>query len=271
MWEAQFGDFANGAQVIIDQFLSSAESKWQRVSGLVLLLPHGYEGQGPEHSSARLERFLQLCAEENIQVCNLTTPAQYFHLLRRQLHRPFKKPLVLMTPKSLLRHPKCVSTADDFLNGRFHEAMDSPLLGPPEKIKRVIFCSGKVYYDLLEFREAEHIATAAIVRIEQLYPFHSAGVREIVRQFPNVDRYVWCQEEPQNMGAWGFIAPLLRDLWAEEHELNPRRIEVRYAGRDAGASPAVGATTVHKKEQAALIKEAFTVGTPLSKPVIPNE
>jgi 2-oxoglutarate dehydrogenase E1 component len=237
-----------------------------------LLLPHGFEGQGPEHSSARLERFLQLCAEENIQVCNLSTPAQYFHALRRQLKRPFKKPLVIMTPKSLLRHPKCVSTAEDFLSGRFHEVLDAPLLGPADKIKRVIFCSGKVYYDLLEFREQQNITTAALVRIEQLYPFNAAAVRDLVRQYPNAERYVWCQEEPENMGAWGFVASHLRNLWTDDMVGATRpRVDVRYAGRDAAASPAVGATSVHKNEQSALVKEAFTVGTPVSKPVVPVE
>jgi 2-oxoglutarate dehydrogenase E1 component len=250
MWEAQFGDFANGAQVIIDQFISSAESKWQRPSGIVLLLPHGYEGQGPEHSSARLERFLQLCAEDNIQVCNLTTPAQYFHVLRRQMKRPFKKPLVLMTPKSMLRLEAAGSKLEDFTNDRFHEILAGPLLDKPEKIKRVIFCSGKIYYDLLKFRDENKIANAAMIRVEQFYPLDEAQIKAAVGQYPNARTFVWCQEESQNMGAWTFMEPRLRELFKKE---------VAYAGRDASASPAVGSLARHKREQAQLIKEAFTL------------
>ncbi len=251
MWEAQFGDFANGAQVIIDQFISSAESKWQRPSSLVLLLPHGYEGQGPEHSSARLERFLQLCAEDNIQVCNLTTPAQYFHVLRRQMKRAFRKPLILMTPKSMLRLEAASSKVEDFTNDRFHEVLPGPLLDKPEKIKRVILCTGKVYYDLLKFREENKITTAAIVRIEQLYPFDEDQVKAALAQYPNVKSFVWCQEESQNMGAWSFVAWRLRQL--THHYL-------WYAGRNSSASPAVGSLGAHKREQKALIEAAFTLG-----------
>jgi 2-oxoglutarate dehydrogenase E1 component len=251
MWEAQFGDFANGAQVIIDQFISSAESKWQRPSGIVLLLPHGYEGQGPEHSSARLERFLQLCAEDNMQVCNLTTPAQYFHVLRRQMKRPFKKPLVIMTPKSMLRLEAAASKAEDFMNDRFHEVLSSPLLDKPDKIKRIIFCSGKVYYDLLKFRDEQKISSAAIIRIEQLYPLDEGQVVAAVKQYPNARALVWCQEESQNMGAWSFLSWQLRRMF---------ETSLWYAGRAASASPAVGSLGIHKRELKLLVQDAFTLG-----------
>ena len=250
LWEAQFGDFANGAQTIIDQFIVSAESKWQRPSGIVLLLPHGYEGQGPEHSSGRLERFLQLCAEDNIQVCNLTTSAQYFHVLRRQMKRDFIKPLIIMTPKSLLRARFASSPAEEFTNGRFEEILNSPKVGPTEKMKRVIFCSGKVYYDLLNYRDAEKIDNAAIIRIEQLYPLAGKKLGAMLKPFPKTATLVWCQEEPQNMGAWSFIEPRLRRLLGRD---------VAYAGRKASASPAVGALAIHKREQAALVAEAFSI------------
>ena len=210
LWEAQFGDFANGAQTIIDQFIVSAESKWQRPSGIVLLLPHGYEGQGPEHSSARLERFLQACAEDNIQVCNLTTAAQYFHVLRRQMKRDFVKPLIIMTPKSLLRSELAASRTEDFTNGSFSEILPAPEVASPEKIERVILCSGKVYYDLLNHRAQEKITTAAIVRLEQLYPLAEEKLRATLEPFGQARKVVWCQEESQNMGAWTFIEPRLR-------------------------------------------------------------
>ena len=248
LWEAQFGDFANGAQSIIDQFIVSAESKWQRPSGIVLLLPHGYEGQGPEHSSARLERFLQACAEDNIQVCNLTTSAQYFHVLRRQMKRDFVKPLIIMTPKSLLRSELASSRTDDFTSGSFSEILPAPEVAPPEKIERVILCSGKVYYDLLSHREEEKITTAAIVRLEQLYPLAETKLRATLKPFTQAQKIVWCQEESQNMGAWTYIEPRLRALSGRE---------ILYAGRNASASPAVGALAVHKREQACLIAEAF--------------
>ena len=251
MWEAQFGDFANGAQVIIDQFISSAESKWRRPSSLVLLLPHGYEGQGPEHSSARLERFLQLCAEDNIQVCNLTTPAQYFHVLRRQMKRAFRKPLVIMTPKSMLRLEAAASKIEDFTDDRFHEILPGPLPDKPEKVKRVILCSGKVYYDLLKFRDENKITTAAIIRVEQLYPLDEAQLKAAISQFPNAKTYVWCQEESQNMGSWNFIAWQLRRMLESA---------VWYAGRSASASPAVGSLGAHKREQKLIIQDAFTLG-----------
>ena len=252
LWEAQFGDFANGAQVIIDQFISSAESKWQRPCGIVLLLPHGYEGQGPEHSSARLERFLQLCAEDNIQVCNLTTPAQYFHVLRRQMKRKFRKPLVIMTPKSLLRAEQCVSTLDDFTGGGFVEILPAQLLNKPETIDRVILCSGKVYYDALNHREAQKLANAAIIRLEQLYPLDEAALRREIDRFPPQAKLVWCQEEPQNMGAWSYVYLAL-------DRMHQHQRPIWYAGRDAGASPAVGALLMHKREQKFIIELAFSI------------
>jgi 2-oxoglutarate dehydrogenase E1 component len=250
LWEAQFGDFVNGAQTIIDQFIVSAESKWQRPSGLVMLLPHGYEGQGPEHSSARLERFLQACAEDNIQVCNVTTAAQYFHLLRRQMKRKFIKPLIIMTPKSLLRAEFASSPAKDFTSGRFEEILEAPKVGPANKIKRIILCSGKVYYDVLNYRDAHKIDNVAIVRIEQLYPLDESKLQEILKPFPKTAELVWCQEESQNMGAWTFMEPRLRAMFKRE---------VAYAGRNASASPAVGSLAIHKREQACVIEEAFTV------------
>jgi 2-oxoglutarate dehydrogenase E1 component len=250
LWEAQFGDFSNGAQTIIDQFIVSAESKWQRPSGIVLLLPHGYEGQGPEHSSARLERFLQACAEDNIQVCNLTTAAQYFHVLRRQMKRDFIKPLIIMTPKSLLRAKFASSPADEFTQGRFEEILGSPEVGASTKVKRIILCSGKVYYDLLNYRTQRRIEDAAIIRIEQLYPLAEKKLREMLKPFPKSAKYVWCQEESENMGAWTFIEPRLRTIFCTE---------IAYAGREASASPAVGALARHKREQARLVADAFSV------------
>ena len=250
LWEAQFGDFANGAQTIIDQFIVSAESKWQRPSGIVLLLPHGYEGQGPEHSSARLERFLQACAEDNIQVCNLTTAAQYFHVLRRQMKRDFIKPLIIMTPKSLLRAKFASSPAEEFLHGRFEEILGAPETAPADKVKRIIFCSGKVYYDLLNYRTQRKIDDAAIIRIEQLYPLAEKRLREMLKPFPKDAKFVWCQEEPENMGAWTFIEPRLRTIFCTE---------IAYAGREASASPAVGALARHKREQTRLVADAFSL------------
>jgi 2-oxoglutarate dehydrogenase E1 component len=256
LWEAQFGDFANGAQVIIDQFICSAESKWQQPSNVVLLLPHGYEGMGPEHSSARLERFLQLCADNNIQVCNPSTPAQYFHLLRRQALRPVRKPLVVMTPKSLLGHPECVSHEADLTGDTaFREILDDPYLpADPERIDRVIFCSGKVYYDLLNYRRTHEIKNAAVVRVEQFYPFHRDLMAAILRRYhrPHT-KIVWCQEEPKNMGGWSFLSPRLAEVAEETGDLPPR-----YAGRHAAASPAAGAKAIHTREQARLVEEAFS-------------
>jgi len=253
MWEAQFGDFGNGAQVMIDQFIVPAESKWQKPSGIVLLLPHGYEGQGPEHSSARLERFLQLCAEQNIQVCNLTTPAQYFHVLRRQMARPFRKPLVIMTPKSMLRKEEAVSVEADFTTGTcFREILDDPAIrAESSRITRLIFCSGKVYYDILKRRDEADDQTTAIIRIEQLYPFHEDMLKDIVARYPRANKkWVWCQEEPKNMGAWGHISWRLEKLSGTT---------VRYAGRKRAASPAVGSLTLHNAEQKQLIEAAFEV------------
>jgi 2-oxoglutarate dehydrogenase E1 component len=250
LWEAQFGDFANGAQIIIDQFIASSESKWRRPSAVVLLLPHGYEGQGPEHSSARLERFLQLCAEENMQVCNLTTPAQYFHVLRRQMHRKYRKPLILMTPKSLLTHEQAVSNEQDFTNSRFYE-----ILGDTEasakKVERVIFCSGKVYYDLVKYRQENNLRdAAAIIRIEQLFPLYEEKISRLVKPYISAKKFVWCQEEPENMGAWTSILPRLLNLFPGY---------IHYAGRPASASPAAGTIQAHQAQQAALVKQAFEV------------
>ncbi len=252
MWEAQFGDFSNGAQVIIDQFISSAESKWQTPSDLVMLLPHGYEGMGPEHSSARLERFLQLCAEENLIVGNFTTPAQYFHALRRQKRRNFRKPLVLMTPKSLLGRPEAISSEEDFLEGTcFQEILpDNMVFENPDQVKRIVLCSGKVYYDLVAYRKDHGITDVAILRVEQLYPFHGEMLKAILGQFPNAERYVWCQEEPKNMGAWSYIAPQVEatlGVWPV------------YAGRKPGSSPAAGSKAMHYREQKALLAQAFEI------------
>src|SRR5215510_11112166 len=250
LWEAQFGDFVNAAQTIIDQFIVSAESKWQQPSGIVLLLPHGYEGQGPEHSSARIERFLQECADDNIQVCNLTTAAQYFHVLRRQMKRDFIKPLIIATPKSLLRAKYASSPAEEFVHGRFEEILGSPEASSADEVKRIIFCSGKVYYDLLNHRTQRKIDDAALIRVEQLYPLAEKRLREMLKPFPKGAKLVWCQEEPQNMGAWTFIEPRLRTLFCTE---------IAYAGREASASPAVGSLARHKREQAHLVADAFSV------------
>jgi 2-oxoglutarate dehydrogenase E1 component len=244
--------------VVIDQFISSGESKWQRTSGIVLLLPHGYEGQGPEHSSARLERFLQLCAEDNIQVANITTPANFFHALRRQMKREFQKPLVVMSPKSLLRHPAATSRIEDFTGGTFQEIIDDPGFGSttrapfPADAKapgRLILCSGKVYYDLIDYRGKHKQADVAIVRIEQLYPLHRKRLAEIAKKYDDA-KLVWAQEESENMGAWSWIAPQLEELFGKKP---------LYAGRDASASPAVGSLALHKLELAAFLKQAFTI------------
>jgi len=252
LWEAQFGDFSNGAQVIIDQFIASAESKWQIPTDLVLLLPHGYEGMGPEHSSARMERFLQLCAEKNMIVGNFTTPAQYFHALRRQKCRGFRKPLILMSPKSLLGRAEAVSPVEDFLEGScFQEVLPDPKqLVEPSEVERVIFCSGKVFYDLMAHRDEHGHDSAVIIRIEQLYPFNRRMVEAMVASYANASQFVWCQEEPLNMGAWSYIWPRLdRAVGAK----------VRYAGRDAASSPAAGSKAVHYREQKELLAHAFSV------------
>ena len=247
IWEAQFGDFANGAQTIIDQFIVPSEMKWQRISSLVMLLPHGYEGQGPEHSSARLERFLQACAEDNIQVCNLTTPAQYYHVLRRQMRRTFRKPLVIMSPKSLLRHKHCISHRSDFA-GSFQCLLDD--VESPARPKRLILCSGKVYYDLLEYRTTQKIKDAALVRIEQLYPLDIEGMKRLLKKYAKVEKIIWCQEEPKNMGAWSYLSLAFADFAENTH--------LHYAGRSATASPAVGSLSRHLKQQQALVEDAFT-------------
>lgn len=249
IWEAQFGDFVNGAQVIIDQFITCSESKWGRMSGLVMLLPHGYEGQGPEHSSARLERFLQSCAENNIQVCNLTTPAQLFHVLRRQMKREFKKPLIIMSPKSLLRNKECVSKVENFTDNLFWSILDDEIVNK-KTAKRIVLCSGKVYYDLEAYRKENKIKDTAIVRIEQFYPLNTDLLQRINANYPKADKLVWCQEEPKNMGGWSFIAPRIM----EAIERMPL-----YAGRKTSASPAVGSLARHKYEQAKLVKSAFEI------------
>lgn len=250
LWEAQFGDFANVAQVIVDQFLSSAWEKWNRLSGLVLLLPHGYEGMGPEHSSARLERYLQLCAQRNMQVCVPTTPAQMFHLLRRQVLRPLRKPLIVMTPKSLLRHKLATSMISDFTLGGFLPVFPEVDKISPENVKRLIFCSGKVYYELLQQRRTLERNDVVIIRFEQLYPFPYEAVREQFVRYANATEFVWCQEEPKNQGAWFW----LRDRFAK---ILPEGSMLRYAGRASSAAPACGYASLHKREQAALVDQAF--------------
>jgi 2-oxoglutarate dehydrogenase E1 component len=249
LWEAQFGDFVNGAQTIIDQFIASGESKWLRANGLVMLLPHGYEGQGPEHSSARMERFLQLCAEDNMQIANTTTPSNYFHLLRRQMLRDFRKPLVVFTPKSLLRHKRAVSTLADMAAGTtFHRCLDDLAPCTPKKIRRLVLCSGKVYYDLLEAREKTGRDDVYLLRVEQLYPFPADVIAEYAAKFPGLEDVVWAQEEPKNAGAWSFVEPLI------EAALNRRPV---YAGRAAAAATATGLMRRHNAEQAKLIAEAL--------------
>lgn len=264
LWEAQFGDFANGAQIMFDQFVSSGESKWLRMSGLVCLLPHGYEGQGPEHSSARLERFLQMCGQDNWIVANCSTPANYFHILRRQLHRSFRKPLILMTPKSLLRHKMAVSKADEFTTGSsFHRVLwDDAQYGNSEtrlladdKIRRVVMCSGKVYYDLLEERDARGLDDVYILRIEQFYPFPAQALVKELERFKQAEM-VWCQEEPKNQGAWSFIEPNIEWVLGR---IKARHGRPLYAGRPASASPATGLARAHKEQQQALVDEALTI------------
>lgn len=250
-WEAQFGDFANGAQIIIDQFLSASEAKWRQTSSLVLLLPHGYEGQGPEHSSARPERFLQLCGNLNMQVVFPSTPAQHFHALRRQLHREFRKPLVVMTPKSLLREPLCVSPLPDFAKGRFHEVLDDATLPRRQKSKKIVACSGKIYYDLLKARaESDHVANIPIVRLEQLYPFPSARVQELLDTYPELNEIVWAQEEPQNMGAWNFVRGRLLEVLSPHQKLS-------YVGRKNSGTPAEGSMKAHEAEQKRILQDAL--------------
>ncbi|MEQ8697507.1 MAG: 2-oxoglutarate dehydrogenase E1 component, partial [Bauldia litoralis] len=257
-WEAQFGDFSNGAQIIIDQFISSGESKWLRMSGLVMLLPHGYEGQGPEHSSARLERYLQLCAEENMQVVNCTTPANYFHVLRRQMRRKYRKPLIIMTPKSLLRHKAATSSIDDFGPGSsFHRVlMDGSGIGPDKGIRRVVICSGKVYYDLIAERDKRELNDkVCILRMEQLYPFPAQPLADDLSRFPEAE-VVWCQEEPENMGPWTFADRRIEQVMLD---LGMKHTRPRYVGRPAAASPATGLYSRHVAEQNALVDAALTL------------
>ncbi|GGE70297.1 2-oxoglutarate dehydrogenase subunit E1 [Streptosporangium jomthongense] len=255
VWEAQFGDFANGAQVVIDQFLTSGEHKWGRLCGLTLLLPHGYEGQGPEHSSARLERFLQLSAQNNIQVCVPTTPSQIFHMLRRQVKRPLRKPLVAITPKSLLRHKEATSDLDDLTSGTFQTVLPEKELPEAKKVTRVILCSGKVYYDLLEKKKTDEREDVAIVRIEQLYPFPGEDLDETLAPYTKLKHVVWCQEEPMNQGAWYCSQHHMRNAL---QRLNPK-LSLQYAGRAASASPAVGHMSVHIEEQKKLVNDAFEI------------
>ena len=264
LWEAQFGDFANGAQIMFDQFVSSGESKWLRMSGLVCLLPHGFEGQGPEHSSARLERFLQMCGQDNWIVANCSTPANYFHILRRQLHRSYRKPLVLMTPKSLLRHKLCISEAQEFTTGSsFHRVLwddaqqgnsDTKLV-KDNKIKRVVMCSGKVYFDLLEERDKRGLDDVYLLRIEQFYPFPAVSLVKELERFPQAEM-IWCQEEPKNQGAWSFIEPNIEWVLGRINAKHPRP---RYVGRATSASPATGLASAHKAQQEALVNEALTI------------
>ncbi len=255
LWEGQFGDFANGAQVIIDQFLASGETKWLRMSGLTLLLPHGYEGQGPEHSSARLERYLQLCAERNMQVCNITTPANYFHALRRQLKRNFRKPLVVMTPKSLLRHKLAVSALADMAEGSSFRTVIPEIdeIAAPESVKRVVLCTGKVYYDLLAERREKGVSDVALVRLEQLYPFPANSLPLAIKPYVNAE-VIWCQEEPANMGAWSFVDRRIEGVMTELGLKTSRPV---YVGREAAASPATGLAKTHAQQQAKLVAEAL--------------
>jgi 2-oxoglutarate dehydrogenase E1 component len=250
IWEAQFGDFANGAQVIIDQFISSGEAKWGRVCGLTLFLPHGYEGQGPEHSSGRLERFLQLCAEMNMQVCVPSTPAQMFHMLRRQMLRALRKPLIVMTPKSLLRHKHSVSELRELTHGRFHQIIDDAIEGPAAAVRRAVFCSGRVYFDLLEQRDRRDLRDVAVVRIEQLYPFPTDEYAAIIGRYSAAREIVWCQEEPQNQGAWYQIRHRLQEPLSAKDVL-------LYAGRAPAAAPATGIYQMHEEQQKGLVRAAL--------------
>ncbi|MCC6077325.1 2-oxoglutarate dehydrogenase E1 component [Pseudomonas sp. GCM10022188] len=255
IWEAQFGDFANGAQVVIDQFITSGEHKWGRLCGLTMLLPHGYEGQGPEHSSARLERYLQLCAEQNIQVCVPTTPAQVYHMLRRQVIRPLRKPLVALTPKSLLRHKLAISTLEELAQGSFHPVLPEIDSLDPKKVERLVLCSGKVYYDLLEKRRAEGREDTAIVRIEQLYPFPEEELAEVMAPYKNLKHVVWCQDEPMNQGAWYCSQHHMRRVISA----HKKTLGLAYAGREASAAPACGYASMHAEQQEKLLQDAFTV------------
>jgi 2-oxoglutarate dehydrogenase E1 component len=248
VWEAQFGDFANGAQVLFDQFVASAEAKWQRCSGLVCLLPHGYEGQGPEHSSARLERFLQLCADNNMQVVYPTTPAQIFHLLRRQMKRNFRKPLIVMSPKSLLRLPNAISRVKELTNDGFYRVLDDPEIRDRDRVSRIILCTGKIYYDLLAHREQVNRKDVALVRIEQLYPFPESVITDVLKRYAAADEVVWVQEEPKNMGAYRFVQAMLKDRL---------ELDLPYVGRESKPSPAVASERMHKQEQEKILIAAI--------------
>ncbi len=252
IWEAQFGDFANGAQVVFDQFISSCEAKWGRYCGLVCLLPHGYDGQGPEHSSARLERFLQLCAEENIQVCVPSTAAQMFHMLRRQMLRPYRKPLIVMSPKSLLRHKLSASPLEELTHGKFHTVIGEIDEIDPSKVARLLFCAGKIFYNLLEERREKNIENIAIARIEQLFPFPKDEVKNIIDSYPNLKEIVWVQEEPKNQGSWYYLQSrgTLIGCVDDQHTLG-------YAGRFYSASPAVGYMSKHLEQQKELVADAL--------------
>ncbi|MCK5326140.1 MAG: 2-oxoglutarate dehydrogenase E1 component, partial [Woeseiaceae bacterium] len=264
IWEGQFGDFVNGAQVVIDQFISSGDAKWGRLCGITLFLPHGYEGQGPEHSSARMERFLQLCAEHNMQVCVPSTPAQMFHMLRRQMMRKFRKPLVVMTPKSLLRHKLSVSPATALSSGQFELIIHEVEAIKPEDSRRMVFCSGKVYYDLLESRQVHGIDDVALIRIEQLYPFPIIEFAAILKQYAHVEDIVWCQEEPQNQGAWYQIRHRLQEPLADHQQLF-------YAGRPGAAAPASGIFKIHLQQQQALVEAALGIEVKASKSAKPRK
>ncbi|MEX2455756.1 MAG: multifunctional oxoglutarate decarboxylase/oxoglutarate dehydrogenase thiamine pyrophosphate-binding subunit/dihydrolipoyllysine-residue succinyltransferase subunit, partial [Balneolaceae bacterium] len=249
IWEAQFGDFVNGAQVIIDQFISASEAKWGQKTALVMTLPHGYEGQGPEHSSARLERFLQLCAEDNMQVANFTTPAQYYHALRKQVLQEKRKPMIIMSPKSLLRHPMAVCNVEELANGKFMPFIDDETQSGKDSVERLVICSGKVYYDLMNHLKDNENDKVGVARLEQFYPFPNKDISKALKDYKNVKEVVWCQEEPKNMGAWTFVAPRFQNLLDD-------KIKLRYAGRQASASPAAGQKKVHAAEQLKLIEEA---------------
>ena len=259
LWEAQFGDFVNGAQVIVDQFIAAGEDKWGLLAGLVLLLPHGYEGQGPEHSSARLERFLNLCAGHNMRVANCSTAGQYFHLLRRQAAHPVAKPLVLMTPKSLLRSAEAGSPVQELTDGYFQPVIGDIAAPDPSSVRRVLLCSGKLYYDLIAERKKQNLTGVAIVRVEQFYPFPRKLVSSQLDLYQSASDIVWVQEEPANMGGWGFIERKMRPL-LDSPPTRPGLRALRYVGREASASPATGSHTIHQMEQARLVSEAFAAG-----------
>jgi 2-oxoglutarate dehydrogenase E1 component len=252
IWEAQFGDFVNGAQVVIDQFISSGQAKWNRICSLVMLLPHGLEGQGPEHSSARLERFLQLCAEHNMQVCIPTTPAQIFHLLRRQMIRSYRRPLIVMTPKSLLRHKLAVSSPQDLMQGPFHPVLSEIDEIDPATVKKIVICSGKVYYDVLEQRRERGISDVVIIRLEQVHPFPTRELVKEIRTYPAANEVAWCQEEPKNQGCWYQISYYLGKMLGEGQVLS-------YVGREGSPSPAVGFYKLHVKQQQDLVDGALAV------------